>query len=193
MSTVETIDLRFVGVSPLLMRNGRLADPLDPHAIQLAAITGKRMKTNADHEKIAEIEWYGSLWLHKKKPCLPSEVIEAVFVNGAKFKKKGPAARSGLLVEAPAMLEFDGPSDLGEMWDDPSFRKRAGVRVRDARTMRTRPRFPKWSAEVKASFLTTVLNRDEVIDFFRIAGALVGVGDWRPKYGKFTVEIPKLE
>ncbi len=120
-------------------------------------------------------------------------MIEAVLVDGAKFKKRGRAASAGFLADAPAMIQFDGPSDLGQMWEDPSFRKRAGVRVRNAKTMRTRPRFPKWSVDVKASFLTTVLDRDEVIEFFRISGALVGVGDWRPKYGKFTVEVPKRE
>jgi hypothetical protein len=193
MSTVEPISLRLVGVCPLLMHNGRLADPLDPHAVDLAALTSKRAKTRADHEKIAEVEWYGSLWLHGGRPCLPAEVIEAVLVDGARHKKKGRAACAGFLADAPAMIEFDGPSDLGELWENPSFRKRAGVRVRDAKTMRTRPRFPKWSVDVKASFLTTVLDRDEIYDFFRIAGALVGVGDWRPKYGKFTVEIPKQE
>ena len=47
MSDVETIDLIFRGVGPLLMHNGRMADPLDPHAIKLATVTGKRAKTKA--------------------------------------------------------------------------------------------------------------------------------------------------
>jgi hypothetical protein len=31
------------------------------------------------------------------------------------------------------------------------------------------------------------MNRSEVLEYFRIAGAL-GIGDWRPRYGKFLVE-----
>jgi hypothetical protein len=31
------------------------------------------------------------------------------------------------------------------------------------------------------------MNRSDVLDYFRIAGAL-GIGDWRPRYGKFLVE-----
>jgi hypothetical protein len=121
------------------MHNGRLADPLDPHAIDLAAVTSKRAKTRADHERIAEIEWYGSLWLHNSKPCLPAHAIEALFVDGAKFKRKGRAANAGFVVNEPAMIAHGGPEDLAEMWDDPTFRKRAAVRIRDAKTMRKSP------------------------------------------------------
>jgi len=34
-----------------------------------------------------------------------------------------------------------------------------------------------------------LLNRSEVIDFVKIAGAMKGIGDWRPKYGRFAVQL----
>ena len=55
--------------------------------------------------------------------------------------------------------------------------------------MRTRPRFREWSAVISATFLTTELNRSEVVDFMKISGAMRGIGDWRPKYGRFEVLI----
>jgi hypothetical protein len=183
----ENINLKFIGVSPLLMHNGRLADPLDASTMQLAAVTGKRKKTRADHERIAQLEWYGALWLDGLRPCLPCEAVEAAFADGAKTRNKGPTARSGLVVNAPAMLHYEGPDNLEDLWADETFRLRSGVRVRNARTMRTRPRFPGWSANVTASYLPTLLDRAEVLEFFRIAGSL-GIGDWRPRYGKFIVE-----
>jgi hypothetical protein len=183
----ENINLKFIGVSPLLMHNGRLADPLDPNTMALAAVTGKRKKTRADHERIAELEWYGGLWLDGLRPCLPCEAIEATFTDGAQTRNKGPTARAGLVVNTPALLHYEGPDSLEDLWADEKFRLRTGVRVRNARTMRTRPRFPTWSAQVTASFLPTLLDRAEVVEFFRIAGSL-GVGDWRPRYGKFIVE-----
>jgi hypothetical protein len=194
MSEVEHVSLRLTGVRPLLMHNGALADPLDQQAIDLASFTGKRSKTKADYEIIAELEWFGCLWLHNSRPCLPEHVLESVFVDGARHKRKGRAAMAGLEIVAPALLEYDGPRDLPAMWKDPEFRKRAGVRIRDAKTMRTRPRFASWSAELTASYLPSLLDHDEIVAFYKIAGALVGIGDWRPKYGKFTVEeIPHPE
>jgi hypothetical protein len=171
------------------MHNGALADPLDERAISLAAITGKRLKTRADHEEISRREWYGGLWLYDKLPCLPQEAIEAAFIKGALTRKRGDAAKAGFVANAPAMLAYDGPTDLDELWQNENFRLRKGVRVLKARTMRTRPRFPEWSAVISATFLTTELNRSEVVDFMKIAGAMRGIGDWRPKYGRFEVLI----
>lgn len=53
---VETIRIRLTGDRPLLMHSGRLADPLDEIARNLGKVTGKRMKTAADHEEIARVE-----------------------------------------------------------------------------------------------------------------------------------------
>jgi len=187
--TVETIEIALKSVCPLLMHNGALADPLDERTISLAAVTGKRLKTRADHEEIARREWYGSLWLSDQLPCLPQEAVEATFVQAAKTRRRGDAAKAGFVVNEPAMLVYDGPTDLAELWDDENFRLRKGVRVLSARTMRTRPRFPEWSAVISATFLTTELNRSEVVDFMKIAGAMRGIGDWRPKYGRFMVPV----
>jgi hypothetical protein len=184
----QPISLRLTGIRPLLMHNGCLADPLSQQAVDLASFTSKRMKTRSDHEMIAELEWYGSLWLHESRPCLPEHVLESLFVDGARYKRKGKVANAGFEVTAPAMINYDGPQDLATLWKNPDFRKRAGVRVRDATTMRTRPRFPTWSADMTATYLPSLLDREEAVEFFRISGALVGVGDWRPKFGKFTVE-----
>ena len=135
----ESIRFRLIGTKRLLMHAGRLADPLDPASRALARLTGKRMKTISDHEEIARTEWNGSLWLHGGRPCIPSEALMASFVAAAKTRKRGDEARAGLLVEENAILQYDGPNDLDELWLDPSFRLRTGVRVSGARSMRSRP------------------------------------------------------
>jgi hypothetical protein len=38
-----------------------------------------------------------------------------------------------------------------------------------------------------------VINREQVIDLFRVAGAQIGVGDWRKKHGRFIVEEVSLD
>ncbi|MEH2474080.1 hypothetical protein V1281_004736 [Nitrobacteraceae bacterium AZCC 2161] len=189
MTAVATLNIRMIGRAPLLMHAGHLADPLDERAVALAEITSKRAKTRADHEEIGRREWHGGLWLHDQRPCLPAAAVKAALIDAARTKKKGKAAAAGLWVEGPAMLSYDGSTDVRVLWEDPNFRLRTGVRVRDATTMRTRARFPEWSAEVVVTFLASVLNRAEVTDFFQIAGFLVGIGDWRPEYGRFTTVL----
>lgn len=182
MTTIE-----IAGVRPLLMHAGRLADPLDAAAIALARVTAKRAKTPADHAEIGRLEWLGGLWLHGGRPCIPGEALEAAFLAAARTRRRGKAASAGLLVEMPARLEHDGPDGLEALWHDERFRLRHAVRVRDARTMRTRPCFPVWKARFEVSFLPSVMDEAEIRETFAVAGAFVGVGDWRPRFGRFTV------
>lgn len=190
--TAEPITLRLVGVGPMLMHSARLADPLDPLTKALAAITSKRVKTEADHARIAELEWYGGLWLHNGRPCLPPHCLKAVLVNGARKRKKGPVARAAFLPDAPALIEYEGPSTTSELWADLRFRHREMVRVRESLTVRTRPCFPQWSATVAATFLPSMVNRGEIIEFFKLAGPH-GIGDHRPEFGRFLVEEVRKE
>lgn len=186
MST-ERIAIRLVGVGPMLMHSSRLADPLDPTVKAIASITSKSKKTEADYARIAELEWHGGLWLSEGRPCLPPHCIKAVLVDGAKKRKKGRIAKAAFVADGPSIIEHDGPKTLTELWADQRFRHREVVRVRDSLTLRTRPCFPRWNAHVTASFLTSMINRSEIIEFFKIAGPY-GLGDYRPEFGRFLVE-----
>ena len=189
---VEMITLRLVGVGPMLMHSSRLADPFDPAAKALGKMTGKKHKTDADHHRIAELEFFGSLWLHEGRPCLPPTAIKGALVNGAKTVRKGKATKAAFVAEGPAMLEYDGPKTVEELWEDPRFRHREIVRVGESRVARTRPCFDGWSATVRGSFITTILNREDVVAYFRMAGPF-GIGDHRPDFGRFLIEESQLE
>jgi len=184
----EFTTLRLIGVRPLLMHSGRLCDPLDPIARDLAKITGKRLKTASDHREIARIEWFGGLWLDQGVPCIPPEAIEAAFVAGARMQRRGKQAAAGIEVDGPARLFYDGPQDVDELWKQERFRLRVPVRVGSARTMRTRPRFDTWNVEFTASYLPGLLSRPLIADIFAVSGFARGLGDWRPKFGRFRVE-----
>ena len=70
---------------------------------------------------------------------------------------------------------------------DERFRLRNPVRVGTAKVQRTRPKFDKWEAEIEVKFLPSLLNRKEVIEFVRIGGEQVGLGDWRPRFGRYIL------
>jgi hypothetical protein len=183
----ESVMLRLIGTKRLIMHSGRLADPLDEASKALSRLTGKKMRTEADHEEIARVEWHGSLWLDGGRPCIPSEALMATAVGAARSRKRGPAARAGLVVEHNAILNYQGPADMDMLWQNPAFRLRTAVRIRGSRTMRTRPLFDDWSVEFTVHYLPTLIDRDEVVDLYRIAGFTQGLGDWRPVNGTFEV------
>jgi hypothetical protein len=189
VNDVVAVKIELTGQRPLLMHSSVLADPLHAVTRELAKLTCKRNKTIADHEAIARVEWGGSLWLSDGKPCLTAEAIEATFVAAAKTRNKGKIATAGFYCNGPSLLQYDGPTTAEELWADVTYRLRSSVTVNGrSRTMRTRPRFPEWKAVVEAEFLTGLLEIDEVLDLFAVAGFRIGIGDWRPKFGRFSVK-----
>lgn len=186
-SGMASISLEMRGVRPLLMHSGRLANRLDPHTQALAKITGKRQKTDADFAEIARLEFLGGLWIKDGEPCVLGTALEATAVNGAKKVKRGPDAKSGLLVLDDAPLLYPGPRDPRELWDTGKHHLTAGAVVSGRRVMRTRPMFSEWSVRFDAHYMPDVLNAEDVLEFFTLAGRRCGLGDWRPRYGLFEV------
>ena len=141
----HTFPCTIIGVAPLVLHNGQLADPLHPLTKAIKKIASKRGKTEADLEELARLEWYGSLYLQDGAPCLPGEVLEAHLIESAKKRRKGPRARAGLYCEGNFPVLYPGPRDPKALWDDPDFRLTVGVRVQRNRVMRTRPIFRTWT------------------------------------------------
>jgi hypothetical protein len=186
--SVVNMKLRLNGERPLLMNSSVKVDPLNPIKIELDRLTGKRDKTAADHEQIGKAEWHAGLWLLDGKPCIPSDAVESAFNAAARTRRKGKQAKAGLCCFVSSMLEYDGPRDLSALWEDKAFVFRVPVNVNGSKVMRTRPRFNNWHVTVNVVFVPSLLNRSEVLEFFEIAGFLEGLGDWRPKFGKFSVK-----
>jgi hypothetical protein len=188
MSKLNALSFRIVGTAPFLMHNGNLADPLDPHAKRMASISGKRRKTEADHARLAQLEFLGSLYLRDGKPCIPAEMIEAAIVRGAAQNRRGLKARAGIVVTENILLKYSGPTDPSALWENQAFQLRCPVRVGATRIMRTRPMFKEWAAELQVEFMPGLLNPQDVQHFLTIAGEQIGIGDWRPRFGRFRVE-----
>ena len=188
MSGYQTSRFRITGASPLLMHNGLLADPLNPHARSIAQVAAKRRKTEADHVRMAELEFLGGLYLSNGAPCIPAEMIQAALVKAAAQERRGPKAKAGLVVRQDLRLDYDGPTDPHALWQDTSFRLRSPVRIGMSKIMRTRPMFREWSSELSVDFLPSLLNPQDVVSFLVTAGEQIGIGDWRPRFGRFWVE-----
>ncbi len=184
---LKKIKVRLEGDAPLLMHSGRLADPLDQCAIDLAEVSSKRKKTKADHERMSELEWLGGIYYDdKERPIIPAELLEACIRDGAKKVRKGKDATAGVIVEEDALLVYDGPKTVSKLVGDKRFVDRRGVRIKQVRVMRTRPRFDQWSAEATVLYNDEVVSERDLERWIADAGRLVGLGDYRPRFGRFT-------
>lgn len=177
------------GIAPLLMHNGHLADPLNKFTRAIKALTSKRKKTDADFEQIAKLEFMGGLYLDERcRPAIPGELIEGMLRDGAKKSRQGKDAQCGLISDGVWPLIYKGPSDPEAIWTNESFRDIRGVVIKGNRIMRMRARFPIWELEFDVSFQDEVANADQIAKWLVDAGQFVGLGDFRPRFGRFTVE-----
>jgi hypothetical protein len=178
------------GIVPIILHNGRMANPLDPWAKKLKEVSGKRKKVDADYEQMAKIEWFASLYLDKnERIILPGMMLEASLVNGAKKFKLGQQAKAGLFVESHAPLLFDG-SDLtpDELWERVDNTLTVACKVSMAKIMRTRFIANEWAADVTVTFDDGLFNPAQISEIFDAAGTQIGVGTWRPRHGRFFSE-----
>lgn len=183
-----TVDFSIQGISGLMLHNGQLADPLNDFAKKLKEVSGKRKKTDADHAEMARIEWHGGLYLdEKKRPCIPGENIEALLVAAGKKQRLGEMFKAGVLSDGTWMIEHDGPKTIEALWEDKRFRDRRGVSVGTATIMRTRPIFRNWKLNFSIQFLPELLNESQIRDAVVTAGRIIGLGDFKPKFGRFEV------
>lgn len=185
---MNTTEVTITGLTPLLMHSSRLADPLDPAAKELSKLTTKKKKSDADHLAVRECEWRGGLYLDEKgRPCLPGEVIEACLTSGAKRLRMGNEAKSGLIVDGNFAIEYDGPKTVKALWEHGGYKKLASVKVKQSRVIRTRPMFSKWSCAFVIDWDPLVIKDESTLFDIAKAAGQCGIGDWRPKYGRFEV------
>jgi hypothetical protein len=183
------------GGSSLVCHNERLADPLDEIVRSISAISKKRNKTEADHLEIARLEFLGGLYTNGNGPCLPAWNILRSLQDGAKRHKRGVDVLRGVYpLSDHADLKYDGDKvrDPDEMWKAGSYSLRKTVGVQRARTMRTRPMFNEWQAELLVEVDPVVFDLDTLRNCWKDAGTYAGIGEMRPVYGRYKATIEEV-
>ena len=180
---------RIVGESPLLMHNGAMANPLNPLAKQMKEITGLRKKTDEHHIELQRLEFRASLYLNEKgQVIIPSANIEGTIIGGAKKSKLGTSFKSAVMVLEDPVLEYGEQLTVDELWaKHETYAFVTPVIVNNSRVMRTRPRFINWALEFSCAYDDEQINREQLTKALRDAGKLVGLCDYRPKFGRFSV------
>lgn len=190
-----------VNGSPLLMHNERLADPLDPYTRWVAELSKKRSKTEREIEEMGRREFLGGgYWLTDEgpgkkvsDPYIPTWNIIRCLQEGAKRNKLGRHVVRGIVpVVEETVLLYDGPKDADAVWKAGTFHSRKGVGVGQKRVIRTRPCFTDWKVVAELELDLTILDAD-VVNFISIgAGRYEGLGDARPRFGRFLGSVELL-
>lgn len=186
MTEATSVKLKIVGVSPLLMnqfvmRSGKASGPR----------VGK-----AQNEKESGL-WRDKVYWSEEQKCvaLPSYMIEACFAQAAKMFKSGKRtlgaqAKATVFIaedEIPIICKGKRITELEENGQIQLDGRRAVVQ-RNA-VERFRPMLREWSMEFTVHLLEPeVIDEKQLRAIAERAGRFNGLGDFRPRFGRFSVQ-----
>ncbi len=126
--------------------------------------------------------------------CLPAEYLRMSVVNAAKFRQDPRSPRksamdlfkAAVVSLAPLSPIINREGKVAEEWD---FEHRCRVQIQRNGITRTRPAFREgWSTEASLMVvLPEYVDAATLHEVISAAGRLIGVGDFRPTYGRFQV------
>ena len=186
---METLKVKIIGESPLLMHNKTGIDVFNPLVKQFKTLSKTKNKTEADLLELRRMEWIMGLYTKNNKIILPGEIIEATMKEAAKKFKLGKEVTKAVQCLDDAEVDYpEKKLSLAKLYENPDYVFVASAVVDRKRIVRVRPILPTWSIIVNIMYDKTRLDRGRVVDILREAGSYVGFCDWRPRFGRFRVE-----
>ena len=185
----SVIGFTIEGISPLLMHNGQLANPLNPLVKQMKALTGQRKKTDEVHLELSRLEFRAGLYVSASGMVeIPAELLESCLIEGAKKSKLGKQFKSAIAIMENSPLDYGEKLTVDQLWErNEEFADVRGVKVGTSRVMRTRPIFRTWRLSFDVHFNADLVNPEQIQLAVEDAGAQVGLCDYRPKFGRFQI------
>ncbi len=183
-----TVNVKVQGIAPLMQHRFPMPD--------LATMSkGGRKQTGAtDYTQ----EWRGYFYQTADGEIYqPASHFEGAMTKAAAgFKIQGKRGKSYKdLFQAAVFVtpEFilhgvKVPDELSTDGDQPLYLDMRPVVVQRARVVRIRPTFkPGWELAFEINVIDDQISPEIVQDILTLAGKTVGIGDYRPKFGRFTV------
>jgi len=190
---MKNVKVKISGISPMLMHSDRTANPLDVFTREIKKVTGKRNKTEEDYEKISKLEFAAGLY-YNGKYYMPSQNIESCLIASAKHSKLGTLIKQAMLVPEDGAFIFPN-MDLtpDTLYEDSKYVDMRTVKVGTSKNIRTRPIFHEWEVSFTVYLDGFKMDTDTLKAIIDNAGQYVGLGDYRPRYGRFEVTTYKVK
>lgn len=120
--------------------------------------------------------------------CIPGEYLRMAIIGAAKYRQDPRSPRkSAMDLFKAAVISLTPLASLGKLaWD---YEDRRRVVVQRSAITRVRPAMHAgWKAEFDLQVnIPEYIDRNILRETIEVAGRLIGVGDFRPTYGRFGV------
>ena len=175
---MEIMTLKITGTKPLLQNN--------PAGALNRGETTIKVKKIPTAEEEAERGAYknddGTLY-H------PAQAFRSAILGAAKGRKIGKAFAT-TVVKGSVFVTHDRADlydpETGEALSDYEIDERSVVIQRN-RVLRARPLHKKWACDIEVEYNDEFITGDQVQFMLSLAGESIGIGDYRPLFGRFKV------
>ncbi len=169
---MQSVEVKIHGVAPLL--HNRF--PMEQEDEEKAKRRDQKFDSKEDAEK--------AVYRNDQGCFVPSSWIEATLRETAKeFKGKGKASLKATILSSVFVEPEEIP--MGKKTYDEIDRRPAVIQRQ--RIVKSRPRFNKWAIEFTVNFDETRIKKETLKQILEEAGKSKGIGDYRPKFGRFEV------
>lgn len=190
---------RLTGVTPLLMHNVQMADPLNEWARQVSALTARKKNITPEEfaEEKARLQFLGGLyWDDKFGLHIPGYNVFRCFVEGGRMSKLGTKLEQGILQQTLlcALDPWTTNYDEAEKLFKDGHHLTTLVKIGQSTVPSTRPQFIDWSLEVDFTFDDSIVDAPMLLSCGEAAGRFKGLGDGRLKgYGKGRFDCQRVK
>ncbi len=185
------LTFRITGTAPLLMQAETLANPLHELTKAHKAVSLKKKKSEDDYLWLLESEWSAAMYYAEDiGPFIPALNIEGCLAEAGKIHRLGKTIKQAIrVVDDRHKLEYDGPRKKEKLWQSGKHADVRGVGVSGKKIMRCRPIFLSWATQFDVEFMEDVIDKADIIRVAEEAGRRIGIGTYRPRFGRFNVEV----
>jgi hypothetical protein len=173
-----SVNAALIGLAPLLLN--RFVDTAVLKTRSSGGATSDEARIAAAKEKVYRND-AGVL-------VLPNWTVKKMLLDGA-FKSKRKVAKTPLREYVAAYIFIDGECSFGVKEVDRLHECVGRIRPRTgAAAIIRRPQLDSgWKLAFRLSVLNDALPDKELCEALKLAGLQVGIGSWRPEYGRFEV------
>jgi len=206
MSTLKCYTVHLSNLTPLIMSNDTLCDPLNPLTKEFKEISSNRKKEETHHLAMAKIEWLGALYYNDEIGFfMPSKCLLGCFRTAAKKFKMGLMTKAITLdqhIGTPLIgYEKETPDSLWQRSNSKGEKIhifKCSVVNNGGRVISTKPIINKWECTFDLFLNTEIMNEAKLEKIIETAGVEYGIGSLRPglakgAYGKFEIKEFKVK
>ena len=202
---MKTLKTTWTGIRPFIMSNPQTVELANPFAVESRRVNGllKSARKKGDENIMADLakkqkrgDWEASAYWDqtKKQFFIPDTCLLACIRNGAAAAKKGKDIdRAVIITETEAFIETEVKhNSLDAYFSDDAFRLECPAKVppkTGALIWKVRCMIPTgWKITFQIEYDENIVADKSLQEALDLAGRLSGIGGWRPKFGRFSVQ-----